>query len=338
MSNRLMSIFILLFTFWAVYGFYYYFFVLNKWNVTLNSNIWEYQVALYNDKLKTNFITDCLNQKCELIDLAPFDYEITITKEWYKTYKKSFKVISKSTINIDFQLEKQLFVKKVDFEQTSSGSQLDKFREISQLQKSYKFFNMWDLGYFYFEDNGNDTITLYRKYSQNPEENLYTFNKISSTQIDLQILYQTENMIFISYWDEKYTYNLQNNKIEKIFFPQEVNYAKKSGNILSFVNDVGVFLYDENTKNIEYFYLFKDFVLYDDKSYFWVIFDDEIEKKKNYNLENKKWNLIVKYDFKNKSVIVLETTELNVKKIVKEAEKVYFYNEFDDKFLVENIQ
>lgn|GEM_PF-5221661 len=37
--------------------------------------------------------------------------------------------------------------------------------------------------------------------------------------------------------------------------------------IYHLINDKGTFLYDTNTKNIEYFYLFKDFIYYDNEHY-----------------------------------------------------------------------
>jgi hypothetical protein len=217
------------------------------------------------------------------------------------------------------------------------NSQIDKFREIAQLQKKYKYVNLDDLWYFYFEDNGDDTITLYNKL-QDDVKNLYTFTKIERNLIDLQKLHQSNKSIFISYWDEKYIYNLDNNSILKIFFPQNVNYVKVDENIYSFVNEKWTFLYDINTQKIEYFYLFKDFINYDSENYLWVIFKDEEEKKKNHNLQNKSWNLIVKYNFKTKTIKILETTDLNISKIFLEENRVYFYDDLENKYLVQNIE
>lgn len=334
-----MSLLILVLTFWAFYLFYYYFFVLNKWTLTLNWNVWEYTVQMYNDKLKTSFETYCINQKCELIDLAPFDYKITISKNWYKNFIKDIKILKKTNILIDFSLEKQLELKQINKEEDlqKENSQLDKFREIAELQKKYKYINIDDLGYFYFEDNGDDTITLYNKINDDIK-NLYTFTKIDRNLIDIQKLYQTNKSIFISYWDEKYFYNLNDNTILKVFFPQNVNYVKVDANIYSFVNEKWTFLYDLNTQKIEYFYLFKDFINYNSENYLWIIFDNESEKKKNHNLENRSWNLIVKYNFKTKAIKILETTQLNISKILFEENKIYFYDDLGNKYLIDNIE
>lgn len=339
MLNKLLSLLILVVTLWLVYWFYYYFFVLNKWRLTINTNTDNYIVNLYNDKLKINFATECKNPKCELIDLAPFDYTITISKEWFKEVKQNIKILSKKTINLSFNLEKQLLIKEinnVDMKETQTWNQLEKFREISSLQKSYKFFNLDTLWYFYFILNEDNTISLFNKV-WSVEKKLYSFIKVSPENIDLWKVFQTDNIIFISIWEEKYIYNLLDDTIDKIFFPQSINYIKRNWKIFSFVNDKWTFLYDNETRKIEYFYLFKDFIFYDDKNYLWIIYDDEIEKKKNYNLEKKDWNLVVKYNFKTKNIEVIENIQMNVKKIILENKKVYFFDEFGKKYLVDNI-
>ncbi len=340
MRNKLLSLLILVVTFWAIYGFYYYFFVLNKWNLTLNWNVENYTVSLYNNELKINFLTNCKNTKCELIDLAPFDYEISISKEGYKTWTQSLKIQPKTTKEINFDLKKQLLIKKISEETGLSSrpvSDIDKFREIASIQKdSYMFFDEDNLGFFYFLENNDNTITLINKLN-GKENKIYTFKKAEKVNIDLQKVYGSDNVIFIWVWDEKYIYDILKNDISEIFFPQKVNYVKRNWDIYSFACDKWTFLYDSTNKKIEYFYFFKDFIFYDDFNYFWIIFDDEKEKKKNYNLDKQDWNLIVKYNFKTKSIKVLEKTDMNIIKITKENDKVYFYDEFDNKYLVENI-
>jgi len=343
MLNKLLSFLILVATFLSIYGFYYYFFVLNKWKLTLNWNTNNYIVSLYNEKLKLNFTTTCKNSKCELIELAPLNYTLTISKEWFKQIKKDIKILSKQTINFDFEMEKQLIIKKENINKESTDTlktpvpvELERFREIASLQqKSYKFFNLDDLWYFYFIDNLNETITLFNKKLE--EKNLYTFQKFPPKDIDILKIYDDENLVFISLGEEKYIYDFLNNSIDKIFFPQNINYVKKSGRIYHFVNDKWTFLYDSKTKNIEYFYLFKDFIFFDDKNYLWIIFDEELEKKKTYNLENMHWDLIVKYNHETKTLQVLQKVELKIQKITMQKNKVYFYDENDEKYLVDNI-
>ena len=92
MYNKLISLLILIVIFWGMYGFYYYFFVMNKGNLTIDGNIWWYTISLYTEKLKTSFSSECKNKKCELIDIAPFDYTLTVKKDWYKDYSLEIKI------------------------------------------------------------------------------------------------------------------------------------------------------------------------------------------------------------------------------------------------------
>lgn len=345
MHNKLISLFILIAIFWWIYYFFYYFFILNKWGLTITSNVSDYQVSMYTDKLKTSFSTECKKKKCELIDLAPFEYEISIKKEGYKEYKKTLTIEKKSTLPLEIYLEKQISIKQIIPTSENSlqsdlpkSQQLEKFREISFLQKSYKFIELDTLGHFYFLVNEDGTLSLFNK-KDSIDTKLYSFNKIERAKLDIQKVYQSNNLILITYWDEKNIYNLESGTIQKIFFPQTVNYVKKYWNTFSFVNDKWTFIYDSKSNKIEYFYTFKDFINYDENNYFWVIYKDEIEKKNNYNLqEYKDTNLIVKYNFNTKNIKVLETTSQNIYKIVKENDTIYFYDISWEKYLVNNIE
>jgi len=337
MNNKILSLLILVAIFWWIYFLFYYFFVLNKWNLTINSNVDNYKVIMYSENLRTSFSSYCKNKKCELIDLAPFDYELTLEKEWYKTYKEKLKIQSKSTLYLDIILEKQISIKKIEIsKEWKKENQLDKFREIRDLKKSYKYFNLDDMWYFYFIKNDNKTIDLFNKKNEYKTK-IVSFNDISKDKLDIQKVYSSNNLILIVYWDEKNIYDLKSWIMTKIFFPQKVNYVKKYLNLYYFVNDKWTFIYDSNTSKIEYFYIFKDFVNYDNQSYFWVIYKDEKNKKKNYNLEDNGENIIVKYNFMTKELKVLESTTQDISKIVWEGNNIYFYDNNGEKYLVDNI-
>lgn len=324
--------------FWGIYGLYYYFFVLNKWNLTLHANVDNYKVEMYAEEIKTSFSSDCKQKTCELIELAPFSYTVTISKEWYKPYTQDITVKTKQTLEMDFTLEKQLQVTKIMSNVSeSSQEKLDKFREINQLQKSYKFFNLKNLGYFYFTDNNDNTLSLLHKTDEK-ENKIYSFAKVWKNKIDISEVFQTENEVGIMYDTSVYIYQIDSGNIIEIFFPQELSYIKKTLTWYQLINKKWSFLYDINSKQVEYFYTFKDFIDYDADHYFGIIFKDEKEKKQNYNLANDDDNLIVKYNFKTKNIKVLETISENISKIVQENGQIYFYNESGDKFLVNNIE
>lgn len=344
MKNKLISLFILIAFFWTIFYFFYYFFILHKWNLTISSNVSNYQVELYNEKLNTNFASDCKSKKCELIDLAPFSYKITIKKEWYKDIISNIEVLKNTTINLDINLEKQLQIKQVSNNQDNTNKtqkqseQLNKFRDIAFLQKTYKYFDLQDLWYFYFIKNKDNSLTLFNK-KNNIDVKIYSFNNIIEGDLDIQKISMISNQIIILYWDDKYIYDIESWKITKIFFPQNINYVKKDWENYYFVNDKWTFVYNINNLKIEYFYIFKDFINYDTNNYLWVIYKDETDKIKNYNLS---WyegeNLIIKYNFQTKNLKVLQSTLQDISKITKEDGNIYFYDNSWNKYLVNNVE
>lgn len=340
MSNRLISLLIFLFIiFWLWYS-YYYFFIENKWNLTLNWNISNYKVELYAEKLWASFTSECKNNKCELIDLAPFNYELTIKKDGYKNYVENIKITSKDTLELEFYLEKQISINKMPqriVKNETDSEKVSRFRELSFLQKAFKYFEIEDLWIFYFIDNKNNTLSLfYRKWDIDTK--IFTFNEIADDKLYLDKIYQTEDEIYVIYSDDIYIFNLNTGKEKKIFFPQDLSYIKKNLNEYSLINDKWTFVYNINSEKVDYFYMFKDFIIYDKENYLWIIYNNEAEKLKNYNLpyiENN--NYIIKYNYNTKQVKVLEKTSYNIKKIVNQSDKIYFYDDKDNKYLVNNI-
>ncbi len=338
MKNKLIALLLLISWFLAIYLVYYYFFVLNKWDLLINSNIKNYDVSLYNKKLKLKFNHSCLKNPCKITDIASFDYEIKISKTWYKSIYQDIKIEKNKELKLNFNLEKDLIILKVnEIKKDEKSSKVDELREINLLKKNYAFFNLDDLWYFYFVDNPDDTINLFWKINKK-DIFIYSFNKILKKEIDIIPINMSLNEILISIWDEKYIFNLDNFVINKVFFPQKIVYAKSMLNNYYFITKNWSYVYDLLKNNLSYFYLFKDFLIYDNENYLWIIYDDEKEKKKNYNLTDFSWNLIVKYNYKTKKIKVLKDTSIIIEKLIFENDKIYIYNSSWEKYLIYNIE
>lgn len=338
MKNKLTALLLLIIWIASIYWMYYYFFILNKWDLLINSNIKNYSVSLYNKKLKIKFNHDCLEKICKITDIASFDYEIEISKTWYKSINKNIKVEKNTELKLNFNLEKDLVILKVnETKKDEKTSKIDELREINLLKKNYAFFNLDNLWYFYFVDNLDDTINLFWQKDKK-DTFIYSFNKVLKKEINLIPIDMSENELLISIWDEKYIFNLNSFIINKTFFPQKVIYAKFMLNNYYFITKNWSYLYDLSKNDISYFYLFKDFLVYDNENYLWIIYDNETKKKKNYNLQNFSWNLIVKYNYKTKKIKVLKDTSIIIEKLVFENDKIYIYNSSWDKYLVYNIE
>ncbi|MBW7954592.1 PEGA domain-containing protein [Candidatus Gracilibacteria bacterium] len=338
MKNKLTALLLLITGIASIYGMYYYFFILNKGDLLINTNIKNYDVSLYNKKLKIKFNHNCLEKICKITDIASFDYEIEISKTGYKSIRQNIKVEKNKELKINFNLEKDLVILKVnETKKDEKTSKIDELREINLLKKNYAFFNLDNLGYFYFIDNLDDTIKLFWQKDKK-DTFIYSFNKVLKKEINIIPIDMSENELLISIGDEKYIFNLDNFLITKTFFPQNIVYAKYMLNNYYFITKNGSYLYNLQTNKFEYFYLFKDFLMYDSENYLGIIYDNEIEKKKNYNLQDFSGNLIVKYNYKTKKIKVLKDTSIIIEKLVLNDDKIYIYNSSGDKYLVYNIE
>jgi len=110
MSNRLLALFMVVALFGGLIGAYYYFFVLNKGDLSIHVNVDEYAVEMYNHTLKTTSSTFCEHSTCEIIDLAPFVYTLTIKKDGYKDISQNVTILARDLVEVTVTLEKQLQV------------------------------------------------------------------------------------------------------------------------------------------------------------------------------------------------------------------------------------
>lgn len=311
--------------------------------MTLNVNVDNYIVEMYTDTLKTTLSTECKNKRCELIDLAPFGYIINIKKEGYKDFQTYVKIEKNKSLEVDVFLEKQIQILPQVVENTSwedsKQKQLERLRTVSLLQKTYQYFEVPNYGYFFFQKGDANTLVLSHKKNEE-EKKIYTLNFLSDDQkISLDQIYGGDDEIFFSYWQYIYIIHISSWNIQEVFFPQDISYMKKDGELYYFVNDKWTFIYDNRSKKIDFFYLFKDFIMYDQNTYFWIIFQNEEDKKKNYNLEQyKNGNLIIKYNFITKEVKVIETITKNIAKIIKIKNNIYFYDITWEKYKIENLE
>ena len=81
--------------------------------------------------------------------------------------------------------------------------------------------------------------------------------------------------------------------------------------------------------------LFKDFV-YTEDGYIWVIYTDEKKKLQNFGLENKKSNLIMRYNPQSKEKEILYETSIDIDRIYLQDGGINFESE-GKRYELENI-
>jgi len=343
MSNRMLAVLILVIFFSCIVWLYLYFFVFYTWSLTIKTNTNWYSVSLYSNNIKKALKYSCEKNICTFNDIPPLTYSLDVSKEWYKNFRETITVHRRENKSLNLFLEKEVVFKKVLEEKSSTwnirniniSNKIQELKDNLEIKNSYLNFDLKELWNFYFIAS-LDKLTLYRKL-WTVKTRLYDFEKISKDKIDILQIYGTKKEILISIWDDKYIYDLNYWKTTKFILVPKVSYVKKNNNIYSLVTKKGTFLYDNITAKIEYFYFFKDFVYFDDSSYIWVVYLDDKERLKNYNLESEWKNLIVKYDYKTKERKILQKTSIKIVKIIKEKTWIYIFDNEGNKYLIENI-
>jgi|GEM_PF-1334401 len=80
MSNRILALLVLILFSVFAYFIYAYFFIYYNASIHISSNIENYKVNLYVTKIAKSFTYDCSQKECEIKDIAPFDYNMTLSK------------------------------------------------------------------------------------------------------------------------------------------------------------------------------------------------------------------------------------------------------------------
>lgn len=287
MKNRLYGFLMLILAIWFFYWMYYYFQVLNKWNIIINSNIWNYKVLLHSKTLKITFSTNCENQKCELLDISPIEYDMTIVKDWYDDYFLNFKLANKESKKIDINLKKTIYLEKIE-ENISNDNNFWLF---------YKYF-LIDEKLFFFKEDENNILNLFLK-SDWKITKLYTFLKTDKKNIFIDKVYGAQNYFYIKYDDKDYIYDLQNFKIDDFKRDYDIKYVKKQENNFIFILNKWVFYTDLNLENIVNISLFDDFVILNENEFLFYVNWDDINLKKKYNITSNQAVLLT-YNTKSK--------------------------------------
>lgn len=113
-----------------------------------------------------------------------------------------------------------------------------------------------------------------------------SFAKVPKKEIEIQNIIGTED-ILLSLAETNYIYLKNSGKIQKLPYTFKILYMKKDQNKGEYIVifEKGSFIYNAQSKNSGYNYAFKDYVSLDDTTVIGIVFADETQKKKNFNLD-----------------------------------------------------
>ncbi len=340
MSNKFLSFLILFVIFWTLIGGYLYLFVYYTGTLVLAWNQANFSVKFHSDTIKKTIEVKCVKNICEIPALPPLDLSYTVSKEGFKDFVWEVNIPRNAKINAKFLLKKEtaLVPSKNDttilWQKISNiKNKIEELRDLGKIKDSYKYFDMWNLGIYYFEEN-SDSLALYNSFSGSITK-IYDVAKVSKDDLVISSLYSANTQLFIEAWENKYIYDIFSRNIYNFRLKIPVKYVKTlnlAGNY-QIVTEKWVFLYSSKTWNLEYFSMFSDFIYYDESSYIWVIYSSEDDKKKNYSIS---WNnnIVLYYNYKTKEKKVLMDTNVNILKIIKDWDNIYVYDSEGGKYLL----
>lgn len=348
LSNKFIAFLVLAIFSWVILWFYAYFFVYNTWNLIIRANIDNYKLELSNSNFdKIEYV--CENKECSIKNIAPLEFSVLWLSNWFNDINTSIKILKNYDNLLEISFDKKVIVKEkiekidindIEIKKTSISNKksIENFKNIRKVKKSYAYFDLWDLGYFYFIEE-IDKLVLYRMY-KDLDKRLFDINKVSSWELFIKKVESDNKVVFLWTNSIKYIYDLENAKYKTFNLKTKVNYIKKWLDSKRFlINTIlWTFVYDSSKNTTDYFSLFKDFIYFWDDSYIWIIYKDEKQKFKNFNLDYENKNFIVYYNFISKEIKVLHKTDIDIYKITFENNLVYIYDKSWDKFEIRNIR
>lgn len=318
MKRKLYALFILIWALGALLLTYLFFFVYYTWTLTINSNVSDYTVELYSPGTIQKWIHQCLDSICVIQDVSPFDYNISIIKADYKTEIVSYKVRPRGDETIVVQLEKQVRLDTVIGENTGETAK-EKIQRIRDENLFYSKFNIDDTTVRFREEEQE----LILQYVINGEvKDIWNFRKIEKDDISISEIYSSDN-IRIKLWDENYIFDTNFFRIDRLPEIKNLQYIKYDIQSQKYIiiTQVGAFLYDLRDNALEFQYQFRDYVNIPEYI-IWVIFSDEDQKKKNFNILEKE-NVIIRYSQRDKERKVIYSTNDSIDEIYTSGEQIF---------------
>ena len=331
LSNRTLWVLILLWFILSIYWFYMYFFVYNLTSLTINSNTENYKVELKN--LKNNFKKECEKKKCELHKIPPFEYDLIISKDWYKKITKKISIKRNNILNIN--LEKEIIFKE-NISNKKEIKAIKKTRtqvleELKNRKNNYKILDLWNNKKIFVRNNWVKLEFFIDK------EKLFDYKIISENSINFKKIYWNKNYLFFELDEKNYLFNIFSKDLIFIDLKPNIKYVKNYSNDheFDFITDLWVYIFDITSKKIRFFSKFDDFV-YISPVYIWLVDFKDLVKKRNLWFENKSWNLIISYNQKTKKKNLLKEVSFEIEKILKEGTNIIIKWKSGEEYVLQN--
>lgn len=319
MNPRLYALLILIGTIGFFVLLYLYFFVYYTATVVIDANVGGYKVDFFAPSTAQKRSVDCPEPRCEIAEVSPFEYNITFSKPEYKNSALSVKIEPRKKQEFVIELEKQAKLEALIQEaqiQETSKQKIQRLREDNLYLASFKLDENRKATFsqkgerMVFELRGTGSVQKIADFARTWGEAIHA-EYISDTQKVFLKISQTAYIFDSDVW-----------VLHSLPFEIEVRYIKPTKKLSQFlvVTEKWTFLYDTATKKSEFQYVFRDFVFWQ-QAQIGVIYDDETQKKENFNL-TQKGNIVIYYTQAERDRKVLLVTDLDIDRIEIQGEKV----------------
>jgi len=360
MSNKLLWILIILIFILSLFAFILYAFIYNNAKIIINSNVSNYNVSIYNKKTLKKYNFECVEKKCELNDILPFDYKLTVTKKQYNDYIKEISVSRNKKININIYLEKKVILEEISKKSSKFPPNKEDNKNIEKQDKlsiegfnplknseetNKKLTNKEKIQALISKKNKlknslnkvEEKIKLEQTKNSKYKflEKIHLFKNTDYSKIKVLETSWNINIFFIEKENKKYIYNKTTWNLYNIDLNIPTIYLKHNSNSeIDLVTEKWIFTYSIISRKLEYFTIFRDYINYK-WNYIWVVKSDDKTRKNNFWFENEKQNLIILYNRKNFTKKIIYKTEINIDKILLENNEIIIISN-EKKFKLSN--
>lgn len=308
MSRKLYALFILIGAIWAMMLVYLYFFVYYTATIVVESNVWGYTVELFAKSTAQTITQECPEESCIITDVSPFQYNVTVYKDDYKTEIFEAKISPRKKQSFFIELEKKTKLELIEIVEVEETPK-QKIQRLREQSLYYASFSLGEESKITF-DELPDQVEMFYKTPEN-SRSIYKFPKVPANSIHAEFIPDTTE-IFLKFGNSAYIYHRNLGKIFPLPYKIPVLYVKPAlwDSLYIVVTQKGSFIYDILDETSKFQYLFRDFVYHED-GIIGVIYEDEQQKKDNFDLEEK-GHLIIKYtpDNKLRKILIQDTKKI----------------------------
>lgn len=254
---------------------------------------------------------------------------------WFYYY--NFIYLKKSSLEQEKISTTNSWTTKKEIELTELESNIDNTNsnniesKITKLKESLEYYKVIELGeaVFYFK-NIDNSLSLYKD-----DTFVSSFDLYSKSDLDVSRIYSSNNYFF-EIGSNYYIYDISTWNVQKIDLFVQVEYIKLYKNKYIINTNKWSYVYDNKTKNLEYFNFFEDFVYYKNW-YIWIVSKNDDLRKNNLWLGSMNKNSIYFYNPKTKEKNNLYQTSIDIEKIYYSWDEIHFEDSNNKIYVLKNL-